>query len=89
MSNIATILADIGPLQGEQLARLAKSRGRGTARRLGWLLERFRPDVDTYWLREVARPQEGSAAVLVPGNPPRGPIDVNWGLWLNGTVTPE
>jgi predicted transcriptional regulator of viral defense system len=89
MSNVATILRDIGELQGKRLARLAESRGRGTARRLGWLIENFRPDVETVWLKQVARPGEGSPAVLVPGNRPRGPVDSTWGLWLNGTVEPD
>lgn len=88
-SNVATVVEDIGDLDGERLGRLAKARGRGTARRLGWLMERFRPDVDIFWLREVARPEEGSPAVLVPGNPPRGHVDPTWGLRLNGTVEPD
>lgn len=86
MSNVATVLRDLGELDGEQMARLATARGRGTARRLGWLSERFRGDIDTFWLRQVARPTEGFPAVLVPGNPPRGTVDRSWGLRLNGTV---
>jgi predicted transcriptional regulator of viral defense system len=89
MGNAATVLRDIGNLDGERLARLATTRGRGTARRLGWLLERFRPDVDTFWLKQVARPTEGSPAVLVPGNRPRGSLSSTWGLRLNGTVEPD
>jgi hypothetical protein len=71
------------------MARLASTRGRGTARRLGWLMERFRPDVETFWLSQIARPTEGSPAVLVPGNEPRGPVDKVWGLRLNGAVEPD
>jgi len=89
MGNVATVLQDIGNLDGERLARLATSRGRGTARRLGWLLERFRPDVDTFWLKQVAQPAEGSPTVLVPGNRPRGSLNSTWGLRLNGTVEPD
>lgn len=88
-SNAATVLLEVGDLDGERIARLASTRGRGTARRLGWLLERFRPDVDTFWLEKVARPEEGSASVLVPGNRSRGPLDSAWGLRLNGTVEPD
>jgi predicted transcriptional regulator of viral defense system len=89
MSNVATVLRDIGELSGERLARLATTRGRGTARRLGWLAERFRPDVDTFWLRQVARPADGAPAWLVPGNKARGPVDPAWGLGLNGRVEPD
>lgn len=89
MSNVATVLQNLGELDGERLARLASTRGRGTARRLGWLAERFREDVDTFWLQQVARPDEGSAAVLVPGNPVRGHVDRKWGLRLNGVVEPD
>lgn len=88
-SNVATVLLEIGDLDGERIARLASTRGRGAARRLGWLLEGFRPDVDTFWLEKVARPSEGSASVLVPGNQPRGPLNSTWGLRLNGTVEPD
>jgi predicted transcriptional regulator of viral defense system len=89
MSNVATVLRGFGELDGERMARLASTRGRGTARRLGWLMERFRPDVEVFWLSQVARPAEGSPAVLVPGNEPRGPVDRTWGLRLNGVVEPD
>jgi predicted transcriptional regulator of viral defense system len=86
MGNVATIVKDMGSLSGERLARLATRRGRSTARRLGWLLENLRSDVDVFWLKQVARPAEGSPAVLVPGNRLRGPVDSTWGLRLNGTL---
>lgn len=89
MSNVATVLEDIGSLSGERLGRLATIRGRSTARRLGWLMERFRPDVDAFWLQQVARPAEGAAALLVPGGRPRGPVDPGWALRLNGDVEPD
>jgi predicted transcriptional regulator of viral defense system len=89
VSNVATVLRDIGALNGEQIAKLATARGRATARRLGWLLASFRSDVDTFWLKQVARPNEGSPAMLVPGNRPRGPVDRDWGVRLNGAVEPE
>jgi predicted transcriptional regulator of viral defense system len=89
VSNVATILRDLGQLDSQQIARLAAVRGRPVARRLGWLVQRFRPDLDPYWLREVARPSEGVAALLVPGNRRQGSIDREWGLQLNGTVEPD
>jgi predicted transcriptional regulator of viral defense system len=89
MSNVATVARDIGDLSGELLARLSTARGRSTTRRLGWLIERFRPDVDVFWLRQVAQPADGAPAMLVPGNKARGPIDPNWGICLNGSVEPD
>jgi predicted transcriptional regulator of viral defense system len=89
ISNVATVMREMEELSGERLARLATTRGRGTARRLGWLAERFRPDIETFWLKQVARPAEGSPAVLVPGNEPRGSLDPSWGLRLNGVVEPD
>ena len=89
IDNVATVLRDLGELDAERLARDATNRGRGTARRLGWLLRRLRPEVDTFWLEQVARPGDGTAAVLVPGNPARGPVDPEWGLRINGTLEAE
>ena len=89
ISNVATVLRDLGDLDGEKLGRLATIRGRATARRLGWLLKRFCPDVDAFWLSQIARPSEGAPTVLVPGNQPRGPVDTSWGIRLNGTVEPD
>lgn len=89
ISNVATILRDLEKVNEQELARVASTRSRGVARRLGWLLQRYRTDVDLFWLKQVAQPQEGPAAVLVPGNPVRGPIDRDWGLRLNGQVEPD
>lgn len=89
MSNVATVLRDIGALDGERLARLAVARGRSTARRLGWLVNRFRPDVDSFWLRQLSDPGAGSPTSLVPGNRRRGPLDTTWGVRINGTVEPD
>jgi predicted transcriptional regulator of viral defense system len=89
LSNVATVLKEIGELDGEQLARMAEHRGRGAARRLGWLLERFRADVDTFWLRKIARPDEGTPTVLSPGSPLRGPVHKSWGVKVNATVEPD
>jgi len=89
VSNVATVLRDIGELSGERMARLATSRGRATARRLGWLLDSFRSDVDTFWLRRIAEPARPGPTALIPGNRPRGPIDRGWGVQINGTVEPD
>lgn len=89
VSNVATILRELDSLDGEKLARLATVRGRGVARRLGWLLQRYREDTELFWLQQVAHPGKGPATVLVPGNPVRGPVDREWGLRLNGRVEPD
>lgn len=89
ISNVATVLRGLPEIDPEVMARTASARGRGVARRLGWLIERFRPELDTFWLRQVARPETGAPALLVPGNPPRGPLDPRWGLRLNGNVEPD
>lgn len=88
ISNVATIIKEIGELDTELLARIAPLRNRATVRRLGWMLEQFRPDLDVHWLRLVARPEEGEPAMLVPGRR-RGTVDRGWGLRLNAVVEPD
>jgi predicted transcriptional regulator of viral defense system len=88
ISNVATILKEIGDLDTEVLARLAPLRNRATVRRLGWLIERFRPDLDAHWLRVVARPEEGPPSSLVPGAK-RGHVDHRWGVRINASVEPD
>lgn len=88
ISNVATILKEIGELKTDVLARIAPLRNRATVRRLGWLVERFRPDLDVHWLRVVARPEEGEPALLVPGRK-RGELDRTWGLRINTPVEPD
>lgn len=89
ISNVATVLKEIGDLDGEWLARLAPHHGRSTARRLGWLLDAYRPDVDTHWLRQVAAPEHGEPAFLAPGGPRRGHRDKVWNLILNTVAEPD
>lgn len=89
IDNVATVLRELGNLDTEQIARLTAVRGRATARRLGWLVQRFREDLDPYWLRQAARPEEGAPSLLVPGNRSHGKVDREWGLRLNGSVEPD
>ena len=90
LNNVATVLSGLGTLDGDSLARLAEYRGRCVARRIGWLLTHFRPDVDTHWLKLVARPDEGKATLLQPGGPPsRGHRDKAWNVRVNATVEPD
>jgi predicted transcriptional regulator of viral defense system len=86
ISNVATVLKELGQLDGDTLARLAPLRDRSTVRRLGWLLERYRPDVDLHWVRVVARPEEGDPILLSPSAPKRGRVDKRWGVVVNTTV---
>ncbi|MDO8506818.1 MAG: type IV toxin-antitoxin system AbiEi family antitoxin [Candidatus Limnocylindria bacterium] len=85
ISNVATVIKEIGELDGEVLARIAPLRNRTTARRVGWLIERLRPDVDTHWLRVVARPEEGRPVLLVPGREV-GTLDRTWGVRVNTKI---
>ena len=88
--NIATIIREIGPLDGNELARLSAHHPRAHSRRLGWLIERFaakQPDLAA--LRRRAAPEHGAPSRLSPGGPRRGPIDRRWALWINTDVEPD
>jgi predicted transcriptional regulator of viral defense system len=89
LSNVATVLIELGDLDGAALGRIAASRGKATARRLGWVLEHHRPDVDLNPLRIIARPQEGETTPLSPSGPASGQLDRAWGLRLNTDVQPD
>lgn len=89
ISNVATVIKEIGELDGDRLARLAPVRDRATARRLGWLLEQYRPDVDPHWLHVVAMPGAGEPVLLSPSAPRRGRIDKRWGVLVNTVVEPD
>lgn len=88
LGNVATILKEIGDLDGELLARLAPLHNRATARRLGWLIERFRPDIDLFWLRVVAAPERGDPSDLMPGGR-GGSVDRVWNVRVNTKVEAE
>lgn len=90
LSNIATIIREIGPLNGGDLASLCSGRPRSHARRLGWLVERYSegaPDLEA--LERRAAPDRGTPSRLSPGGPRRGPINKRWGLWVNTEVEPD
>ena len=89
LSNVATVVAQIGDLDVLALARLASVRSRSVARRLGWLLDRFRDDLELEPLHEVARGGDGYPTRLVRALPARGPIDADWNLQVNSTVEPD
>jgi predicted transcriptional regulator of viral defense system len=85
--NIATIIREIGRLDGGELARLSTAHPRAHARRLGWLVESFSesaPDLEA--LERRAAPNRGVPTPLSPGGPRRGQIERHWGLWINTEV---
>jgi predicted transcriptional regulator of viral defense system len=89
LSNVATILREIGELDGAELARLSALRARTHARRLGWLLTKFRGDVETSPLRVIADPGNGAPIPLAVGGSSRGAIDEDWGVIVNIDVEPD
>jgi predicted transcriptional regulator of viral defense system len=89
LSNVATILHEIGELDGTELARLSALRPRTHARRLGWLLTKFRGDVETSSLRAVAEPDKGAPIPLAAGGSSRGNVNEDWGVIVNAEVEPD
>ena len=90
LDNIATIIREIGPLDGDELAQMSALHPRSHARRLGWLLERFAQSAtDLDPLKRRAAPDRGSPSPLSPSGPRRGEVDERWGLWINADVEPD
>ncbi|HXC23027.1 MAG TPA: type IV toxin-antitoxin system AbiEi family antitoxin [Solirubrobacteraceae bacterium] len=89
LSNVATVIAQIGDLDVPTLAQLASVRSRSVARRLGWLLDRFRDDLELEPLRAAAHAQDGYPTRLVRALPARGAIDIGWNLQINAPVEPD
>jgi len=86
LSNVATVAIEIGDLDVSRLAQLAAIRSRSVARRLGWLLDQYRDDLELEPLREVALASGGYPTRLVRALPARGPIDPHWNLQINSDV---
>jgi predicted transcriptional regulator of viral defense system len=89
LSNVATILAEIGELNGSSLATLAARHGRAPARRTGWMVERYGSCRDLGPLRLAARLDLGEPALLSPSGPRRGRADPAWGVRMNIAVEPD
>ena len=89
LSNVATIAIEIGEIDVRILAQLAAVRSRSVARRLGWLLDRYRTDLDAEPLREIAEAGSGYPTRLVRASSARGPIDHHWNLQVNSAVEPD
>lgn len=89
-SNVATIIREIGPLEGSELARASAGRPRSHARRLGWLVEHYSEDTpDLEALKQQAASDRGTPSPLSPSGPRRGRIDERWGLWINTDIEPD
>jgi predicted transcriptional regulator of viral defense system len=89
ISNVATILAEIGELDGSALATLAARHGRALARRTGWLLERYGACQDLGPLRLAARLDQGEPDLLLASGPRRGRTDPAWRVRVNVAVEPD
>lgn len=88
-SNVATVLRELGSLQGSALARTASKRGRAVVRRVGWLVERFGHVDDLEALRQAARIDLGEPTLLDPAIPKRGRTDRDWAIRVNRVVEPD
>lgn len=84
--NVTTVLGELGVLDGSSLAVLSGSRGRGLARRVGWLVERFGHCDDLAPLREAAAPDEGEPTLLRASAGRHGRADRTWGIRMNTDV---
>ena len=89
ISNVATILAEIGELDGSALATLAARHGRALARRTGWLVERYGTCQDLGPLRLAARLDQGEPDLLVASGSRRGRADRAWRVRVNVAVEPD
>lgn len=89
-SNIATIIREIGALDGGELARASGGRPRSHARRLGWLVEHYSENTpDLKALKQQAASDRGAPSPLSPSGPRRGRVDERWSLWINTDVEPD
>jgi len=86
LSNIATVMVEMGELDIDEIARLARLRSRSVARRLGWMLAKFRDDLYGQPLQVVAEPESGHPTRLVRALPARGEIDEVWNVQVNANV---
>jgi predicted transcriptional regulator of viral defense system len=84
--NVATILSEIGQLDGSELARVASRRRRAVVRRTGWFVERYGHVEDLEALRQAARLDLGEPALLDPAAGKRGKTDPDWQVRVNTQV---
>lgn len=86
LSNVATILRELGELKGSDLARVASRRGRAITRRVGWLVENFGQIDDAEALRQAARLDLGEPVLLDPSKGRRGKANPTWQIRLNTSI---
>ncbi len=86
IDNVTTVLAELGPLDGAQLAAASQHRARSVARRLGWLLEFVSAQVDLDPLRALAAAGDGTPTDLRAGAARRGSLDRSWNVRVNVRV---
>lgn len=92
MDNVATGIVELAEGDGfspELLADAASAFSIASARRAGWLLDRFADGVDTRPLFERCSFRGGAPSVLNPAHPASGKIDRKWSLIVNGEVDPD
>jgi predicted transcriptional regulator of viral defense system len=89
ISNVATILIEIGELDGSALGTLAARYGRAATRRTGWMVEHYGTCQDLGPLRLAARLELGEPDLLSPSGPRRGRTDPAWRVKLNSVVEPD
>lgn len=89
LSNVATILREIGPLDGEALARLARPRGRSLTRRVGWMVEHFGSCASLEPLRVASELDTEEPALLRVGARRRGRTDRRRRIRVNSEVQPD
>ncbi len=87
--NVATVLAELGPLDGALLAAAGAHRARSVTRRLGWMIAFVAAEVDLDPLRELAAPSEGAPTDLRAGGARRGPLDRAWNVRVNVQLDPD
>jgi predicted transcriptional regulator of viral defense system len=89
LSNVATILREIGRLDGRALAQIIAGRDRSVARRIGWMVEHFGQCENLAPLRELATPHQGERTLLSAGGRKRGRADREWGIRVNTDIEPD
>ena len=86
-SNIATVIAEMPPLDGVTLAELASGRPQPVAQRLGWFLDFLEIDLDLAPLEQLAR--SGRTTPLASWGRDVGERSERWRVIVNTSVEPD
>jgi predicted transcriptional regulator of viral defense system len=89
LSNVATIVGELGELNGSDLARVASRHGRTLTRRVGWFVDHFGDVADTEALRQAARLDLGEPVQLDPSKGRQGKADPAWQVRVNTVIEAE